>query len=95
MPNHLALAGAVFIAIAELLGPQRASAPAAQSGRRYVFGGVAGAIALVSRVLPLAGDAPVSDRWILRQADDRARLLGGFHLGHLDAHDALIQECRG
>jgi hypothetical protein len=32
MPNRLALAGAVFIAIAELLGPQRASAPAAQSG---------------------------------------------------------------
>lgn len=27
MPNRLALAGAVFIAIAELLGPQRASAP--------------------------------------------------------------------
>ena len=35
MPNRLALAGAVFIAIAELLGPQRASTPAAQSGRRY------------------------------------------------------------
>src|ERR1700745_919770 len=35
MPNRLALAGAVFIAIVELLGPQRASAPAAQSGRRY------------------------------------------------------------
>ena len=35
MPNRLALAGAVFIAIAELLGPQRASAPEAQSGRRY------------------------------------------------------------
>ena len=31
---------------------------------------------------------------ILRQADDRARLLGGFHLGHLDAHDALIQDAR-
>ena len=29
MPNRLALAGAVFIAIAELLGPERASAPAA------------------------------------------------------------------
>ena len=35
MPNRLALAGAVFIGIAELLGPQRASAPAAQSGCRY------------------------------------------------------------
>jgi hypothetical protein len=30
MPNRLALAGAVFIAIAELLGPQRASAPGAR-----------------------------------------------------------------
>src|SRR5882724_6026831 len=59
-----------------------------------VFGGVAGAVALVSRVWPLAGDAPVPDRRILRQADNRARLLGGFHLGHLDAHDALIQNAR-
>ena len=39
MPNRLALAGAV--AIAELLGPQRASAPAAQSGRRYKNGDAA------------------------------------------------------
>ena len=38
MPNRLALAGAVFIAIAELLGPQRASTPAARSGRRYKNG---------------------------------------------------------
>src|SRR5215470_6271981 len=57
-----------------------------------VFGGVTGAIALVSRVRPLAGDAPVPDRWILRQADDRARLFSGFHFGQLDAHDALIQD---
>src|SRR5438132_4404260 len=56
-----------------------------------VFGGVASAIAVVSRVRPLAGDTPVSDRRILRQADDRVRLFGVFHLGHLDAHDALIQ----
>jgi hypothetical protein len=49
-------------------------------------------MALVSRVRPLAGNTPVSDRWILRQADDRACLLCGFHLGHLDAHDALIQD---
>ena len=56
-----------------------------------VFGGVAGAVALVSRVRPLAGDAPVPDRRILCQADDRARFFGGVHLGHLDAHDALIQ----
>src|SRR5215467_13925676 len=56
-----------------------------------VFGGVAGTVALVSRVRPLAGDTPVSDRRILRQADNRARLFGGFHLGQLDAHDALIQ----
>jgi hypothetical protein len=41
MPNRLALAGAVFIAIAELLGPQRASAPEAQSGRRYKNGDAA------------------------------------------------------
>jgi hypothetical protein len=41
MPNRLALAGAVFIAIAELSGPQRASAPAAQSGRRYKNGDAA------------------------------------------------------
>ena len=61
-------------------------------GPRRVFGGVAGAIALVSRVRPLAGHAPVPGRWILRQADDRARLFGGFHLGYLDAHDALIQD---
>jgi len=40
MPNRLALAGAVFIAIAELLGPQRA-APEAQSGRRYKNGDAA------------------------------------------------------
>src|SRR5271166_2203591 len=60
-------------------------------GPRRVFSGVAGAVALVSRVRPLAGDTPVSDWRILRQADDRARLLGVFHLGHLDAHDALIQ----
>ena len=32
---------AVFIAIAELLGPQRASTPAAQSGRRYKNGDAA------------------------------------------------------
>src|SRR5258706_9813120 len=56
-----------------------------------VFGGVTGAVTLVSRGWPLAGDAPVPDRRILRQADDRARLLGGFHLGNLNAHDALIQ----
>src|SRR5438477_6284361 len=54
-------------------------------GPRRVFGGVASAVALVSRVRPLTGNTPVSDRWIFRQADDRARLLGGFHLGHLDA----------
>jgi hypothetical protein len=41
MPNRLALAGAVFIAIAELLGPQRASAPEAQSGHRYKNGDAA------------------------------------------------------
>src|SRR5712691_12177502 len=57
-----------------------------------VFGGVAAAIALVSGVRPLAGDAPVPDRRILRQANDGARLLGVFHLGHLDAHDPLIQD---
>src|SRR5438874_4590643 len=34
---------------------------------RRVFGGVAGAIAPVSRVRPLAGNTPVPDRWILRQ----------------------------
>jgi hypothetical protein len=34
MPNRLALAGAVFIATAELLGPQRASAPAPLRRRR-------------------------------------------------------------
>src|SRR5207302_9991011 len=56
-----------------------------------VFGGVPRAIALVSGVRPLAGDAPVADRRILRQADDGPRLLGGFHLGHLDAHDPLIR----
>src|SRR3984893_13108320 len=60
-------------------------------GPRRVFGGVAGAVALVFGVRPLARDTPVSDRRILRQADDRARLFGVFHLGHLDAHDALIQ----
>src|SRR6202022_4560356 len=63
-------------------------------GPRRVFGGVASAVAVVSRVRPLAGDTPVSDRRILRQADDRARLFGVFHLGHLDAHDAL-PECLG
>jgi len=57
-----------------------------------VFGGVARSVALVSGVRPLAGDAPVADRRILRQADDGARLLGVFHLGHLDAHDPLIQD---
>src|SRR5882762_11528116 len=57
-----------------------------------VFGGVARSVALVSGVRPLAGDAPVADRRILRQADDGARLLGAFHLGHLDAHDPLIQD---
>jgi hypothetical protein len=41
MPNRLAIAGAVFIAIAELLRPQRASAPAAQSGCRYKNGDAA------------------------------------------------------
>src|SRR5258706_2391707 len=60
-----------------------------------VFGGVAGAVALVSRVRPLAGDAPGPDRRILRQADDRARLLGGFHLGHLGGPDAPIPDARG
>src|SRR5438128_11779195 len=60
-------------------------------GPRRVFGGVAGAVAFVSRVRPLAGDTPVSDRRILRQADDRARLFGGVDLGHLDAPNALIQ----
>src|SRR3954469_13085345 len=57
-----------------------------------VVGPVAGAVALVPGVRPLAGDAPVADRRVLRQADDGARLLGVFHLGHLDAHDALIQD---
>ena len=42
-----------------------------------VFGGVARSVALVSGVRPLAGDAPVADRRILRQADDRARQLLG------------------
>ena len=32
------------------------------------------------------------DRRILRQAGERARFLSVFHLGHLDAHDALIQD---
>src|SRR6185312_11164896 len=57
-----------------------------------VFGGMPGTVAPVSRVRPLAGNAPVSERRILRQANDRARLLGGFHLGNLDAHDALIED---
>ena len=38
-------------------------------GPRREFGGMAGAVALVSGVRPLAGDTPVSDRWTLRQAE--------------------------
>src|SRR5690348_11051576 len=53
---------------------------------------LAAAVALVSRVRPLAGDAAVAERRILRQADERTRLLGSVHLGHLNAHDALIQD---
>jgi hypothetical protein len=49
-------------------------------GPRRVFGCVASAVALVSGVRPLAGDAAVSERRILREADDRARFFGGIHL---------------
>src|SRR5256885_8984308 len=43
-----------------------------------VFGGVAGALALVSGVRPLAGDAPVADRRILRPGGDCRRPPGRF-----------------
>ena len=48
MPNRLALAGAVFIAIAELLGPQRASAPAAAVTRRVEPETLTAAVSIVN-----------------------------------------------
>src|ERR1700722_8350467 len=57
-----------------------------------IFGRMAGPVALVSRVRPLAGNAPVPHRRVFRQTYDSPRLLGGFHFGDLDAHDALIQD---
>src|SRR5207302_8432579 len=57
-----------------------------------VFGGVARSVALVSGVRPLAGDAPVADPRIFRQADDGPRRFGVFHLGPLAAQRPLIQD---
>ena len=57
-----------------------------------VAGGVVPAVVPVSGVRALAGDATVPDRRIFPEPRDRARFLGGFHLGHLNAHDALVQD---
>ena len=59
---------------------------------RRVLLRMAATVRLVSRVRPLSRNAAVPDRWIFRQAHDGPSLLGGFDLGHLDAHDALVQD---